>query len=47
MIFAEFVTKTYFDDRLINTNKKVSSNKAEHLQIQNELNKLSKIVELI
>ena len=29
---ADFVKKTYFDEKLININKKVTSNKARHLE---------------
>ena len=34
------VTKTDFDDKLINLNKKINSNKTKHLIVENELKKL-------
>ena len=30
--------KTYFDEKLINTNKKGTSNKAKHVEAEKELN---------
>ena len=35
---SNFVNKTDFDDRLINLNEKVTSNKTKHLLVKNELN---------
>ena len=37
---ANVVTKTDFDDKLSNLNRKITKNKSDHLLIQNELNKL-------
>ena len=37
---ADFVKKTDFDDKLQKLNKKVTSNKSQHLLVQNELKKL-------
>ena len=34
------ITKTYFDSKLLNLNKKITQNKIKHLLIENELNKL-------
>ena len=34
---ANLVTKTYFDDKLKNLNKKVNSNKTKHVLVKNEL----------
>ena len=34
------MTKTYFDDKLLNLNRKVTKNKTDHLLVQNELKKL-------
>ena len=34
------VTKTDFDDKLSNLNRKITKNKTDHLLVQNELNKL-------
>ena len=34
------VTKTDFDDKLINFNRKITSNKTKHLIVENELKKL-------
>ena len=39
---ADFVKKTDFDDKLKNLNKKVTSNKAKHVLVENELNEQSK-----
>ena len=36
---ANFVKKTDFDDKLKNLNKKVTSNKAKHLLVENEFKK--------
>ena len=36
---ANFVRKTYFDDKLKTLNKKVYLNKPKHILIQNELKK--------
>ena len=33
--------KTFFDDKLKNLNKKVTSNKTKHVLVENELNELS------
>ena len=45
--FANFVKKTYFDDKLKNLNKKVTSNRTKHLLIENELNEPLKKVKLL
>ena len=37
---ANLITKTDFDIKLINLNKKINSNKTKHLLIENELKKL-------
>ena len=37
---ANLVTKTDFDDKLSNLNRKITKNKADHLLVQNKLNKL-------
>ena len=37
---VHLVTKTDFDDKLKNLNKKINSNKTKHLTVQNELKKL-------
>ena len=37
---ANVLTKTDFDDKLSNLNRKITKNKADHLLVQNELNKL-------
>ena len=34
------MTKTDFDEKLINLNKKINSNKTKHLVVENELKKL-------
>ena len=38
---ANLVTMTDFDTKLIRRNKKVNSNKTEHLLVENELKKLN------
>ena len=37
---ADLVKKTYFDEKLINTSKKVISNKTRKGEVQNKLNDL-------
>ena len=37
---TNLVTKTDFDDKLINLNRKITSNKTKHLLVENELKKL-------
>ena len=44
---AASVKKVDFDDKIKNVNKKVTSNKAKHVLVQNELNELSKKVKLL
>ena len=39
--FANFVKKTYFDDKLKNLNKNDTTNKTKHVLVENRLNKLS------
>ena len=42
---ADFVKKTDFDDKLKNLNKKVTSNKSQHLLVENEFKKLQDKIE--
>ena len=44
---SNFVKRTDFQDRLKNLNKNVISNEAEQVLVENELNELSKNIELI
>ena len=44
---VDFVKNMYFDDKLININKKVTLNKRKYVLIQNKLNKLSEKIDLI
>ena len=37
---ADFVKKTYFNDKLESLNKKVTSDKTKHILIENKLKKL-------
>ena len=37
---AKLVTKTGFDDKLKNLNKKINSNKTKHVLVENELKKI-------
>ena len=37
---AKLITKTEFDSKLSNLNRKITSNKTKHLLVENELNKL-------
>ena len=37
---AKLITKTEFDSKLSNLNKKITLNKSKHLLVENELNKL-------
>ena len=37
---ADLVTKTDFDDKLSNLNRKITKNKTGHLLVQNELKKI-------
>ena len=37
---ANLITKTYFDAKLSNLNKKITKNKSKHLFVENELKKL-------
>ena len=37
---ANLITKTEFDSKLANLNRKITKNKTDHLLVQNELNKL-------
>ena len=37
---ANLITKTDFDSKLSNLNRKITKNKTNHLIVQNELNKL-------
>ena len=39
--FADFVEKTYFDEKLKNNNKKVTSHKTKHIEGEKTLNDLS------
>ena len=38
---GNLVTKTDFDDKLINLNRKITSNKTKHLIVENEMKKLA------
>ena len=40
MILKGLITKTDFDAKLSNLNRKITQNKSKHLLIENELNKL-------
>ena len=40
---ANLITKTDFDAKLSNLNRKITKNKSKHLIVQNELNKLKTI----
>ena len=40
---ANLVTKTDFDNKLINLNKKINSNKTKHVLVENELKKITDI----
>ena len=40
LVRANLVTKTDFDAKLSNLNRKITSNKTKHLLVENELNKL-------
>ena len=42
---ADFVKRTDFDDKLKNSNKKVTSNKLQHVLVENELKKLQDKIE--
>ena len=37
---ANLITKTDFDSKLSNLNRKITANKSKHLLVENELNKL-------
>ena len=39
---TDFVERPYFDDKLNNLNRKITSNETKHVLVQNELNKVSK-----
>ena len=39
---ANFVNKTDFDNKLLSFNKRINSNKAKHVLVENELNELTK-----
>ena len=40
LVQAKSITKTEFDSKLSNLNRKITSNKTKHLLVENELNKL-------
>ena len=44
---VNFANKTDFDDKLKNLNKKITSNKTEHVLVETELNELTKKVKLL
>ena len=44
---ADFVKKAYFVEKLININRKVTLNKARHVEIKDKLDDLSKNVKII
>ena len=37
---ANLITKTDFDSKLLNLNRKITQNKSKHLLVENEFNKL-------
>ena len=41
-MIANLVNKTDFDTKLLSFNKRINSNKANHVAVENELNELSK-----
>ena len=44
---VNLITKTDFDSKLSNLNKKITENKIDHLLVQNELNKFKKHLILV
>ena len=44
---ADFVTKADFDNKLLDLNRKIVSNKTKHLIIENELKKLKHLIRII
>ena len=44
---VNFANKTDFDDKIKNLNKKITSNKTEHVLVETELNELTKKVKLL
>ena len=40
LVQANLITKTDFDAKLSNLNRKITQNKSKHLLVENELNKL-------
>ena len=44
---VDFVKKAYFDEKLININRKVTLNKTRHVEVKNKLDNISKKVKII
>ena len=44
---AKLITKTEFDSKLSNLNRKITSNKTKHLLVENESSKLKHLTHLI
>ena len=44
---TDFITKTYFNNKLKNTNKQATSNKTKYLEVERKLTNLSKKVSQI
>ena len=44
---ANLITKTDFDAKLSNLNRKITQNKSKHLLVENELNKLKLLIRVI
>ena len=44
---ANLITKTDFDAKLSNLNRKITQNKSKHLLVENELNKLKNLIRAI
>ena len=44
---ADFVKKTYFDERLIYIKRNVTLNKARHVEVKNKLDDISRKVKII
>ena len=40
LVQANLITKTHFDAKMLNRNRKITQSKTKHLLIENELNKL-------
>ena len=44
---ANLITKTDFDSKLSNLNRKITTNKTKHLLVENKLNKLKTFIRVI